>query len=272
MEFNSTNKNHIDPKAHDRHNTQNLTLIRSIKMTFTHLVRAEQFPNRIHWQYRDTFAVCIIPLILLNGYFLEQIFGHSANVAIGDTVFRGILFIIVCTLYKTMLVEHWQKYKQAIWRSSLLVIVGAVMLQMIISLTRSFLPTGVAVESSDQLDPDQITFISLILISLGPLFTALLEDIIFRYTLLQKLFVKPWLWRVVLVLMNSVLFGLIHYHNFDGNLVATVSFMVAGLFLNLIYLWTRNIWHVLLIHFVNNAVLSLGAVIVLEILKGLNAA
>lgn len=240
-------------------------------MTFTHLVRAEQFPNRIHWQYRDTFAVCIIPLILLNGYFLEQIFGHSVNVAIGDTVFRGILFIIVCTLYKTMLVEHWQKYKQAFWRSSLLVVIGGIMLQVVISLTRSFLPTATSVESGHQFDSSQIAFISLIMISFGPLFTALLEDIIFRYTLLQKLFVKPWLWRVVLVLMNSILFGLIHYHNFDGNLVATVSFMAAGLFLNIIYLWTRNIWHVLLIHFVNNAVLSLGALILLEILQKVNA-
>lgn len=250
---------------------QNLKLTRSIKMTFNHLVRAEQFPKHIHWQYRDTFALCIIPLILLNGYFLEQFFGPSVNTAIGDSVFRGILFIIVCALYKSMLVEHWQKYKQAFWRSSLLVIVGAVMLQVVISLTRSILPTGTAEPNHPPLDPNQVAFASLILMSLGPLFTALLEDIIFRYTLLQKLFIKPWLWRVILVLLNSILFGLIHYHNFDGNIVATVSFMAAGLFLNLIYLRTRNIWHVLLIHFLNNAVLSLGAVIVLEILQTLAA-
>lgn len=240
-------------------------------MTFTDLVRAEQFPTRIDWQWRDTFAICIIPLILLNGYFLEHIFGQSVNVAIGDTVFRGILFVIVCVLYKSMLLEHWQKYKQAFWRSSLLVLIGAVMLQVVISLTRSFLPTGASAGNENQLDSSQIAFISLLLISLGPLFTALLEDIIFRYTLLQKLFVKPWLWRVVLVLLNSILFGLIHYYNFDGNVIATISFMAAGLFLNLIYLWTRNIWHVLLIHFVNNAVLSLGALILLEILQKLNA-
>ena len=64
-------------------------------MTFTDLVRAEQFPTRIDWQWRDTFAICIIPLILLNGYFLEHIFGQSVNVAIGDTVFRGILSLFV---------------------------------------------------------------------------------------------------------------------------------------------------------------------------------
>lgn len=236
-------------------------------MTFTQLVRAESFPTHIYWQWRDTFALCILPLILLNSYVLDQFFGVSAQVALGDSIFRGILFIAVCWLYKTMLYTHWQKYKQAFWRSSLLVAVGAVALQVVISFTRSLLPVGESIEKESTIDPNTIAFFSLLIISLGPLFTALLEDIIFRYTLLQKLFVQLWLWRVILVLLNSILFGLIHYHNFDGDLIATISFMVAGLFLNLIYLWTRNIWHVLLIHFVNNAVLSLGGVILLKLLQ-----
>ena len=236
-------------------------------MTFTQLVRAESFPTHISWQWRDTFALCILPLILLNSYLLDQFFGVSAQVALGDSIFRGILFIAVCWLYKTMLYTHWQKYKQAFWRSSLLVVVGAVVLQVVISFTRSLLPVGESIEKESTIDPNTIAFFSLLIISLGPLFTALLEDIIFRYTLLQKLFVQPWLWRVILVLLNSILFGLIHYHNFNGDLIATISFMAAGLFLNLIYLWTRNIWHVLLIHFVNNAVLSLGGVILLKLLQ-----
>lgn len=236
-------------------------------MTFTQLVRAESFPTHIYWQWRDTFALCILPLILFNSYVLDQFFGVSAQVVLGDSIFRGILFIAVCWLYKTMLYTHWQKYKQAFWRSSLLVVVGAVVLQVVISFTRSLLPVGESIEKESTIDPNTIAFFSLLIISLGPLFTALLEDIIFRYTLLQKLFVQPWLWRMILVLLNSILFGLIHYHNFDGDLIATISFMAAGLFLNLIYLWTRNIWHVLLIHFVNNAVLSLGGVILLKLLQ-----
>lgn len=172
---------------------------------------------------------------------MDQLFDASVQVALGDSIFRGILFIAVCWLYKTMLYTHWQKYEQAFWRSSLLVIAGAVLLQVVISLTRSLLPLGASGEEKASIDPNSIAFFSLLIISLGPLFTALLEDIIFRYTLLQKLFVQPWLWRVVLVLFNSIVVGLIHYHNFDGNVIATISFMAAGLFLNLIYLWTRNI-------------------------------
>lgn len=235
-------------------------------MRFLEAVRAEQFPQKIQWQTRDSFAVMIIPLILLNGFLLEHFLGSTIAVALGDSLFRGILFAVVCYLYKDMLISHWQKYKQAFWRSSVLVLMGAILLQVVVTLTRTLLPTTNSISSEPMLQPDQIAFTSLLLISLGPLFTALLEDIVFRYTLLHKLFVEPLVWRVILVLLNSILFGLIHYYNFDGNVVATISFMAAGLFLNLIYLWTLNIWHVLLIHFLNNAVLSVGGLILLKIL------
>lgn len=236
-------------------------------MHFLQKVRAENFPEKIIWGWKDTFAVSILPLIVINGLILEKIFGISIAVSLGDAIFRGLLFISVCYLYKDMLLTHWQKYQQTFWRSSIWVVVGAILLQVVISLTRQFLPLGERQEERPYIEPEQIAFLSLLIISFGPLFTALLEDIVFRYTLLQKLFIQPWLWRMVLTMLNSILFGLIHYHNFDGNLVATISFMNAGLFLNLIYLWTRNIWHVLLIHFLNNAVLSLGGVLLLKFIQ-----
>ncbi|WP_287911706.1 type II CAAX endopeptidase family protein [Acinetobacter sp.] len=236
-------------------------------MHFLQKVRAENFPEKIIWGWKDTFAVSILPLIVINGLILEKIFGISIAVSLGDAIFRGLLFISVCYLYKDMLLTHWQKYQQTFWRSSIWVVVGAILLQVAISLTRQFLPLGERQEERPYIEPEQIAFLSLLIISFGPLFTALLEDIVFRYTLLQKLFIQPWLWRMVLIMLNSILFGLIHYHNFDGNLVATISFMSAGLFLNLIYLWTRNIWHVLLIHFLNNAVLSLGGVLLLKFIQ-----
>lgn len=236
-------------------------------MSFIQQVRVEQFPEKIIWGWKDTFAVCIIPFILLNGFILNQIFAVSINLGLADTAFRGILFVLVCYLYKEMLIEHWQKFKQAFWRSSIFVIVGAILLQVVISVTRQFLPLAPTVDEKPHIDPEQVAFLSLLFMSFGPLFTALLEDIVFRYTLLQKLFIQPWLWRVLLIMLNSIVFGLIHYHNFDGNLIATISFMTAGLFLNLIYLWTRNIWHVLLIHFFNNAILSIGGILLLKIIQ-----
>ncbi len=233
--------------------------------SFIATVRAENFPQKIQWTRRDTFAVLILPLIFLNSYIFSLLNLSSVHVGLADSIFRGVLFLIVCFLYKNMLVQHWKHFKAAFWRSAILVVFGAIILQVVISVTRQYLPVNMTSSAKESIDPEQVAFLSLFIISFGPLFTALLEDIVFRYTLLHKLFVQSWLWRIILIVLNSILFGLIHYHNFDGNLVATISFMTAGLFLNLVYLWTRNIWHVLLIHFLNNAVLSLGGVILLKI-------
>ena len=43
-------------------------------MRFLQRVRAEPFPEKIVWGWKDTFAICIIPLIILNGFILEKIF------------------------------------------------------------------------------------------------------------------------------------------------------------------------------------------------------
>lgn len=240
--------------------------------SFLTLVRAESFPQNITWTMRDVFALLVLPLIFFNGYIFQK-FGLS-GVALGqvDALCRGLLFATLCVLYQDMLYGHWQKFKQAFWHSCVLVLVGAVLLQVVISLTRHLLPVtrGISDDASS-ISLETVSIFALFIISLSPLFTALLEDVVFRYTLLQKLFVQPWLWRVILVLGNSILFGLIHYHNFNGNLIATISFMSAGLFLNLMYLWTRNIWHVLLIHFLNNAVLSFGGLILFKILQHVTA-
>jgi uncharacterized protein len=240
-------------------------------MKFSKIVQAESFPQTIHWQLRDTFALLMIPLIFINSWLAAKLFVDPVNIAFADSFFRGILFLAICFIYKSMLVEHWQYFNKAKFKSWALVIVGAILLQVIISLVKSVLPIQPSTEEKEGVDPASIAFFTVLFISLGPLFTALIEDIVFRYTLLQKLFI-PVIWiRILVVALNSIIFGLIHYNNFDGNILATTSFMVAGLFLNLIYIWTKNIWHVLLIHFVNNAVLSLGGIILLKIVTTLSA-
>ena len=232
---------------------------------FIQRVSAENFPVKIQWTTRDSLVLLIIPMTLMLGYLLTALDVSKLHVAVVDTLLRGLLFTILCVAYRSMLRHHWQKFCQAFWRSILLVMIGGVLIQVIISMTRSLLPISLETQYDSSEQAVTLSFISQLFISFAPLFTALIEDIIFRYTLLQKLFVKPLIWRIFIVLANSILFGLIHFQNFSGNLTATISFMSAGLFLNLIYLWTKNIWHVLLIHFLNNTVLSLLASIVLII-------
>lgn len=235
-------------------------------MKFQEIVRAENFPSQIRWQLKDNFALLLIPLIFINAWLAGLILTDQIDIAIADSFFRGILFLILCFIYKNMLIEHWSYFNKAKWKSWGLVIVGAVLLQVLISATKSILPISSTREISENgVDPQSIAFFILLFISFGPLFMALIEDIVFRYTLLHKLFIPNLFLRIVIVLANAVLFGLIHYHNFGGDIIATTSFMVAGLFLNFVYLWTRNIWHVLLIHFINNAVLSLGGVVLFKL-------
>lgn len=59
-----------------------------------------------------------------------------------------------------------------------------------------------------------------------------------------------------LVLVNALVFGLIHVNNVDGHWLLTLSSAGAGLVMNLVHLWTRNIWHVLLMHALNNFLLG----------------
>ncbi|MFW1753406.1 type II CAAX prenyl endopeptidase Rce1 family protein [Acinetobacter wanghuae] len=198
-------------------------------MKFQEIVRAENFPNQISWQLKDSFALLVIPLIFINAWLASLIFTDQMNIAIADSFFRGILFLILCVIYKSMLIEHWSYFNKAKWKSWVVVIIGAVLLQVMISLTKSILPISATSESFEKsIDPQSIAFFTLLFISLGPLFMALIEDIVFRYTLLHKLFIPNILFRIVVVLLNSIVFGLIHYHNFGGYLIATSSFMVAG--------------------------------------------
>ncbi|WP_205960027.1 CPBP family intramembrane glutamic endopeptidase [Flammeovirga aprica] len=185
-----------------------------------------------------------------------------------DSIFRGVLFLVVGVLYKSMLTIHWKKFKQGGFASWGIIILGAILLQIVISFTKSLLPS-VANTVTDNPDTITVSF-SLFVISLGPIFTSLLEDIVFRYTLLHKFFIPNTSIRIVVLVSNSILFGLIHYYNFDQHLILTVSFMAAGLFLNLIYIWTRNIWYVLLIHGLNNFVLSTLGITALWFMQLLN--
>lgn len=230
---------------------------------------AERFPLKIKIEFKDIFAVLLIPMIFLNAYIGRFFMNDRVEIAFADSMFRAFLFLLICFIYGKMLREHWKKFNSAKWQSWILVIAGAILIQVIIHLTRSLLPLrhAPAPAVKDNVDIAKPNLV-ILFIAMGPIFTALIEDIVFRYTLLSKLFIPDTLWRIILVIANSVAFGLIHFNNFGGNILATVSFMSAGLFLNLVYIYTKNIWHVLLIHTLNNFVLSVLALIVSWILGG----
>lgn len=239
---------------------------------FRKMVAAEDFSESV-WTKKDYFALLFIPLIFL-GFFITQSFSTRNMLlpAIVDTSLRLIMFIYLIVIYRPMLGRHWSKFKLAWKRSILLIIGGAISLQIVVSFVRSYLPTNVNITETavspliDPLTASPGMFMILLYISFGPVMTALIEDTVFRYTLLGKTFKGRFVKKIFILILNSILFGLIHYFNF-GSVIGTIPFMFAGLFLNIVYLWTRNIWHVLLIHIVNNTVLTFGALLFIVILR-----
>lgn len=237
---------------------------------FTELVVAADFSENV-WTKKDYFALLLIPLIFLISFITQYFSARNILPALIDTSLRLIMFISLIVVYGPMLRKHWSKFKLA-WKQSVLLIVGgAITLQILISVVRSLLPTNNNIDTEippliDPLTASPEMFMLLFYISLGPIVTALIEDTVFRYTLLGKIFHGGFVKKALILILNSILFGLIHYFNF-GSVIGTIPFMFAGLFLNIIYLWTRNIWHVLLIHTLNNGVLTFGALLFIVILR-----
>lgn len=221
-------------------------------------VRAETFPDSLSWRPRDWVALCAVPAVFAAAW-ATSLFSHDpATRAVSDTATRIVLFIVLAVANRELLARHWRAFIAAPWFSAFLVLAGVIVIQIVIDglhiALRPFAPHGPSDAGDDLPQPG---FGVMLFVSFAPVVTALIEDFVFRHTLLMKLLVRTrFLLVAPITLGNALLFGAIHLENFGGHLVLTLAFAGAGLLMNLVYLWTRNIWHVLLMHGVNNFVLA----------------
>jgi len=227
---------------------------------------------RAGWMASDWLVLITIPLIFIVSWTTVALMGVSVVAAIVDSLLRVGLCVALLVIYRPLLVEHWAKFKEHRWRNVGIVLLGAVMLQVVIWAVQLLLPRRTSSGEDIPALIDPVTaqgweIAILFIVALGPLAIVMVEEAVFRHTLLVKL---PW-WRnkataALGVLLNGALFGAIHFYNF-GSLLGTVPYMVVGVLMNLLYLWKRNLWLVMLIHLVNNAVLTLGGLTLLLILR-----
>lgn len=246
---------------------------------FLETVRVEELAQRWVWTWRDWLTVLMVPAILCLDFLPLQKLPGAYTPGYVDVGLRVVFFTVLVVLNGPLLARHWRAFRGAFWRSAGLVVAGLFIIQFLIQFTRPLLeqiggggadagagaagldagPALLAIagaEDGGAANPLEAPFLGALFLSLGPTVTALIEDFTFRHTLLVKLPV----WRnfaiaAVAVVFNAFLFGAAHINNYDGNLLLTLSYAVAGLFMNLVYLWTRNIWHVLLMHGLNNFIL-----------------
>jgi membrane protease YdiL (CAAX protease family) len=248
------------------------------RLPFREAVRVEELPEHLEWHWIDWVATVTIPLVFATATLTNGLGVSLWTRGFIDLGLRAALCLVLVWAYRRMLARHWQAFNRARWRSLALVVGGAVVMQMIVTGVRSVLPASVIAWGpqapddglSAAIDVGSLSVGGLFLftfIALGPLFTAVIEDTVFRHTFLMKIPV----WRhailaVALIIVNGLAFGAVHYYNF-GSFGATLPFAAAGVFFNLVYLWTRNIWHVLGIHLFNNFVLGVAIMPVLIVAK-----
>ena len=228
--------------------------------------------TRANWHTSDWLALIAIPLIFAIVALAVRLTGVSKAAAITDSLIRVALCAALLWNYRRLLARHWVRFREHLWRNIGIVVAGAVALQVVISLVSALLPRPEITGDGPPpiIDPATAHGLDILVLyigALGPLAIVMVEEAVFRHTLLVKL---PW-WRnrltaILGILLNGALFGAIHYGNF-GSLLRTVPYMAVGVLMNLIYLWRRNLWTVMLIHLLNNAVLTIGSLTLLLIFR-----
>ncbi|PTJ95456.1 CPBP family intramembrane glutamic endopeptidase [Staphylococcus simulans] len=227
-----------------------------------------------NFKSKEWFSLLAIPIIIFISLIFLKFNENPIILGLVDTTIRVILFVILIYLFKDLLKKQWIEFRDYKKRKWMYIVIASIVLLILIDLTKNFIPNSQNI-SNETLNNDEFNILEgswkfywiALFMSLGPTVTALIEDLTFKHTLLEKLLTKSKLINTAIILINSFIFGAIHYANFGYSLINTLPFMIAGLFLNLIYVKYRNIWPVLIIHFLNNFVLSTLSIFIIGIVK-----
>lgn len=171
-------------------------------------------------------------------------------------------FMIIIFLNRKLLHDDFAAFKEKILRNILIAIVCVALMHGLLYLVR--LPIK-NLSASGELDVMNLPLVLGILMTMTPLLAPFVEETVFRHHLFYKFQGKTM--RLVMFIVSSVLFGLIHYNNFNGNLVQLIPYMFMGAFFNVIYLFSKNIWYSITTHFIFNLIPTAMGVIGLVVLR-----
>jgi membrane protease YdiL (CAAX protease family) len=82
-------------------------------------------------------------------------------------------------------------------------------------------------------------------------FAAMLEELLYRYVLLNKNF-RENISIYVMVITSSIIFALVHITNGNMTYVRFIELFLAGLVFSVLYLRFKNLWVPILFHFFTN--------------------
>lgn len=207
--------------------------------------------KRIDWRARDTVVVLLVPLEL----GIATLFGLTtlgANMTLSTILSIALRLIstsLAIYLFRYVLKNDFLSFRKVIWLKLPLCFGAALLIPYALQAVRStILPQSFA---TLQMVAGDIPVGIFLAASLAPLLAPFLEEIVFRHVLFYK-FKSRLALCVIMCIVSAFLFGAVHLRNFDGDLLSTVPYMVIALIYNLIYLFTKNIWYTLSIHFMFN--------------------
>ncbi len=223
------------------------------------------------WTAKDYMGLSVIPIEFLVGTLLGKLSLMQTNKILAVCVTVGLFFIgflVMIFLFKEFLAEQWQKYKQRLWIKLLinaLLVVGAF---AILNFSRKLLPASMAsAATTDEMSSLSLTL--MLLAAVTPFLAPFAEELTFRYLLFGKIKGKGL--KILMFFVSSILFGLIHWNNFNGDWVATIPYMVVGAYFALIYYFFDNIWGSIFVHWLFNSLNSIIPALFLVIMKILGA-
>lgn len=211
------------------------------------------------------FYAILIPIAELIFGTLLSIPFHSklVKVIIVDVIFF-LGFLAAIWLFKDVLKRDWKTFKLHFWRGFFLAIGAVVITYLILPVVRMglnlFIHTSSAAGGLDVLSV-QTAGLALVA-SLTTLMAPFTEEIVFRHAWFyqwRNRGIVTWL----MLILSSILFGLFHWNNFNGDVTQMIPYMVVGAWFGLIYYWSKNIWQNILTHFFFDFLQVLAALFVL---------
>ncbi|MGL9727854.1 lysostaphin resistance A-like protein [Enterococcus sp. DIV0756] len=218
---------------------------------------------------KQWWGLVVIPLELLIGNYLFPLLHLTKDPKVAlmaSTLLFLAGFLIMIYLFHDFLREQWRLYRQKLFLKlllSILLVAGAFLLLRIV---RGLIPSDLLQVRSSINQPSQSLSPSwAVLAAVAPFIAPFAEELTFRYLLLGKFSSK--ILRILMLFIQGILFGFIHWNNFNGNIYAMIPYMVTGVYFGLIYLFSKNIWGSIIVHWMLNTMNSMLPALLLLILN-----
>lgn len=217
----------------------------------------------------------ILVILLLPLQFILQSMIKMLNIP-KDSLLQSLLLLLLAVVIVSLvfllrgdiLKSDFKKFKEKKLKLLLISILSAIISAIIVNYAKKFIvssslmPLSIPESDFTELPNGLIMLIGSIVPTLAPF----LEEVVFRHELFYR-FNSSKLRSFIFAILSSILFGLLHYYNYSGNIALTIPLMLVGLFYCIIYKLTDNIWTSIFAHMFYNGALSIGASIFIIIMQ-----